>query len=143
MGFDDEKRVSRCEPLRSSFPLTGKTDYASCLRRRSPFTPPRPPPSPPRHRVEVTGIFRAVPKRVNPKQRVVRSVYKTYVDVIHFRCLPLALRFPFLLAARSLACFTRRCFVEVWFSVHWLATLGYVVQQSLLSISRRVVAMLC
>lgn len=37
-------------------------------------------------RVEVTGIFRAVPKRVNPKQRVVRSVYKTYVDVIHFRC---------------------------------------------------------
>lgn len=36
-------------------------------------------------RVEVTGIFRAVPKRVNPKMRVVRSVYKTYVDVIHFR----------------------------------------------------------
>ncbi|CAM9663427.1 unnamed protein product [Ectocarpus sp. 8 AP-2014] len=39
----------------------------------------------PGDRVEVTGIFRAVPKRVNPKQRVVRSVYKTYVDVIHFR----------------------------------------------------------
>lgn len=38
-----------------------------------------------RCRVEVTGIFRAVPKRVTPKQRVVRSVYKTYVDVIHFR----------------------------------------------------------
>lgn len=35
--------------------------------------------------MEVTGIFRAVPKRVNPKMRVVRSVYKTYVDVIHFR----------------------------------------------------------
>ncbi|CAM9351382.1 unnamed protein product [Ascophyllum nodosum] len=39
----------------------------------------------PGDRVEVTGIFRAVPKRVSPKQRVVRSVYKTYVDVIHFR----------------------------------------------------------
>lgn len=38
------------------------------------------------NRVEVTGIFRAVPKRLNPKQRVCRSVYKTYVDVIHFRC---------------------------------------------------------
>lgn len=37
-------------------------------------------------RVEVTGIFRAVPKRLNPKMRVVRAVYKTYVDVIHFRC---------------------------------------------------------
>ena len=50
-------------------------------------TPPRVllPHPPPRFRVEVTGIFRAVPKRVNPKQRVVRSVYKTYVDVIHFR----------------------------------------------------------
>ncbi|CAM9545469.1 unnamed protein product, partial [Discosporangium mesarthrocarpum] len=39
----------------------------------------------PGDRVEVTGIFRAVPKRSNPRQRVVRSVYKTYVDVIHFR----------------------------------------------------------
>ncbi|CAM9302780.1 unnamed protein product, partial [Phaeothamnion confervicola] len=37
----------------------------------------------PGDRVEVTGIFRAVPKRTNPKQRTVRSVYKTYIDVIH------------------------------------------------------------
>jgi DNA replication licensing factor MCM4 len=39
----------------------------------------------PGDRVEVTGIFRAVPRRQNPKMRVVRSVYKTYIDVIHFR----------------------------------------------------------
>lgn len=31
----------------------------------------------PGDRVEVTGIFKAIPKRVNPKMRTVRSVYKT------------------------------------------------------------------
>ena len=31
--------------------------------------------------VEVTGIFRAIPKRVNPRMRSVRSVYKTHLDV--------------------------------------------------------------
>ena len=36
-------------------------------------------------RVTVTGIYRATPLRVNPRQRTVKSVYKTYVDVIHFR----------------------------------------------------------
>lgn len=39
----------------------------------------------PGDRVEVTGIFRAVAGRVNPKMRTLRSVYKTHVDVIHFR----------------------------------------------------------
>jgi DNA replication licensing factor MCM4 len=39
----------------------------------------------PGDRVEVTGIFRAIPKRVNPKMRTLRSVYKTHVDVIHYR----------------------------------------------------------
>ncbi|KAG5939381.1 hypothetical protein E4U60_000944 [Claviceps pazoutovae] len=34
-------------------------------------------------RVELTGIFRASPVRANPRQRVVKSVYKTYVDVLH------------------------------------------------------------
>ena len=38
----------------------------------------------PGDRVEVTGIFRALPHRVNPKQRTTRSVYKTILDVIHF-----------------------------------------------------------
>ena len=33
----------------------------------------------------MTGIFRATPLRVNPRQRTVKSVYKTYIDVIHFR----------------------------------------------------------
>lgn len=35
--------------------------------------------------VDVTGIFRAVPVRVNPSQRTVKSVYRTYIDVIHLR----------------------------------------------------------
>ncbi|XP_059170119.1 DNA replication licensing factor mcm4-A-like [Physella acuta] len=39
----------------------------------------------PGDRVTVTGIFRAVPLRVNPRQRNVKSVYKTHIDVVHFR----------------------------------------------------------
>lgn len=35
--------------------------------------------------VQVTGIFRAVPVRINPKTRNVRAVYRTFIDVIHFR----------------------------------------------------------
>ena len=39
----------------------------------------------PGDRVSVTGIYRAVPQRPNPKQRNVMSIYKTHVDVVHFR----------------------------------------------------------
>lgn len=34
-------------------------------------------------RVEVTGIFRSNPVRVNPRQRTQKSLFKTYVDVLH------------------------------------------------------------
>ncbi|KAJ4424835.1 MCM DNA helicase complex subunit [Gnomoniopsis sp. IMI 355080] len=34
-------------------------------------------------RVQITGIFRVSPVRVNPRQRAVKSIYKTYVDVLH------------------------------------------------------------
>ncbi|EXJ90749.1 minichromosome maintenance protein 4 (cell division control protein 54) [Capronia coronata CBS 617.96] len=34
-------------------------------------------------RVEVTGIFRSNPVRVNPRQRTIKSLFKTYVDVLH------------------------------------------------------------
>ena len=34
-------------------------------------------------RVQLTGIFRVAPVRVNPRQRTVKSVHKTYVDVLH------------------------------------------------------------
>ncbi|KKK13425.1 hypothetical protein ARAM_000887 [Aspergillus rambellii] len=34
-------------------------------------------------RVEVTGIFRCNPVRVNPRQRTQKSLFKTYVDVLH------------------------------------------------------------
>lgn len=37
----------------------------------------------PGDRVEVTGILRASPVRVNPKMRVVKSVFRTYIDCIH------------------------------------------------------------
>jgi DNA replication licensing factor MCM4 len=34
-------------------------------------------------RVELTGIFKVTSVRVNPAKRVVKSVHKTYVDVLH------------------------------------------------------------
>lgn len=39
----------------------------------------------PGDRVAVTGIYRATPLRVNPRMRNVKSVYKTYIDIIHFQ----------------------------------------------------------
>jgi DNA replication licensing factor MCM4 len=39
----------------------------------------------PGDRIEVTGIFRAIPSRSNPRMRSVKSIYKTYIDAIHFR----------------------------------------------------------
>lgn len=39
----------------------------------------------PGDKVEVVGILRAQPVRVNPKLTKLKSIYKTYVDVIHFR----------------------------------------------------------
>ena len=39
----------------------------------------------PGDRVTITGIYRAVPLRVNPRMRNVKSVYKTHIDVVHFR----------------------------------------------------------
>ncbi|KAM7219317.1 MCM2/3/5 family domain containing protein [Rhypophila decipiens] len=34
-------------------------------------------------RVELTGIFKVTPVRVNPRMRTIKSVHKTYVDVLH------------------------------------------------------------
>ncbi|KAK9320565.1 MCM2/3/5 family-domain-containing protein [Lipomyces orientalis] len=36
-------------------------------------------------RVEITGIFRSVPVRVNPRMRTIKSLFKTYVDVVHIQ----------------------------------------------------------
>ncbi|GLJ06335.1 hypothetical protein SUGI_0036660 [Cryptomeria japonica] len=39
----------------------------------------------PGDRVEVTGIFRAMTVRVGPNQRVVKSLFKTYIDCLHLK----------------------------------------------------------
>ncbi|KAF7281528.1 hypothetical protein GWI33_004564 [Rhynchophorus ferrugineus] len=39
----------------------------------------------PGDRVTITGIYRAQSIQVNPKMRNLRSVYKTHIDVLHFR----------------------------------------------------------
>lgn len=36
-------------------------------------------------RIEVTGIFRSNPVRVNPRQRTIKSLFKTYIDVLHIQ----------------------------------------------------------
>ncbi|KAI9891897.1 MAG: hypothetical protein M1814_002282 [Vezdaea aestivalis] len=36
-------------------------------------------------RIEVTGIFRCNPVRINPRQRVIKNLFKTYVDVLHIQ----------------------------------------------------------
>ncbi|KAL1976362.1 hypothetical protein VTN31DRAFT_2644 [Thermomyces dupontii] len=36
-------------------------------------------------RIEVTGIFRCNPVRVNPRQRTTKALFKTYVDVLHIQ----------------------------------------------------------
>ncbi|KAJ7102493.1 hypothetical protein B0H15DRAFT_335183 [Mycena belliarum] len=37
----------------------------------------------PGDRLVVTDIFRSIPLRVNPRQRSLKSLYKTYLDVVH------------------------------------------------------------
>ncbi|KAK4702874.1 DNA replication licensing factor MCM4, partial [Phenoliferia sp. Uapishka_3] len=39
----------------------------------------------PGDRIALTGIFRSVPVRLNPRQRVIKSLFKTYVDVVHIK----------------------------------------------------------
>lgn len=39
----------------------------------------------PGDRLVVTGIFRSVPVRVNPRQRTIKSLFKTFLDVVHIR----------------------------------------------------------
>ncbi|ORX45319.1 MCM-domain-containing protein [Hesseltinella vesiculosa] len=39
----------------------------------------------PGDRLEITGVFRGVPVRVNPRQRTIRSLFRTYLDVVHIK----------------------------------------------------------
>ncbi|KAI4104010.1 MAG: hypothetical protein L6R37_003492 [Teloschistes peruensis] len=36
-------------------------------------------------RIEVTGIFRSNPVRVNPRQRTIKALFKTYIDCLHMQ----------------------------------------------------------
>ena len=36
-------------------------------------------------RVEVCGIFRSTPVRANPRQRALKNLYKTYLDIVHVK----------------------------------------------------------
>ncbi|KAL8980892.1 MAG: hypothetical protein Q9177_005747 [Variospora cf. flavescens] len=36
-------------------------------------------------RIEVTGVFRSNPVRVNPRQRTIKALFKTYVDCLHIQ----------------------------------------------------------
>jgi DNA replication licensing factor MCM4 len=36
-------------------------------------------------RIEITGIFRSHPTRINPRQRAIKSLFRTYVDVLHIQ----------------------------------------------------------
>lgn len=39
----------------------------------------------PGDRLTVTGIFRSVPVRINPRMRTIKSLFKTYIDVVHIK----------------------------------------------------------
>ncbi|KAJ1926422.1 MCM DNA helicase complex subunit [Tieghemiomyces parasiticus] len=39
----------------------------------------------PGDRLEITGIFRGVPVRPNPRHRSMKSLFRTYIDVVHVR----------------------------------------------------------
>ncbi|KAF8624729.1 hypothetical protein AX17_007060 [Amanita inopinata Kibby_2008] len=39
----------------------------------------------PGDRLSITGIFRSIPVRVNPRQRTMKSLFKTYLDVVHVK----------------------------------------------------------
>ena len=41
--------------------------------------------SKPGDRLVVTGIFRSVPVRVNPRRRTIKSLFKTFLDVVHIK----------------------------------------------------------
>ncbi|KAK0549154.1 MCM DNA helicase complex subunit [Tilletia horrida] len=41
--------------------------------------------SKPGDRVEVTGIFRSMPVRVNPRMRTQKSLFKTFLDIVHIK----------------------------------------------------------
>lgn len=39
----------------------------------------------PGDRVCVTGIYRAVPLKLSNRMRTLKAIYKTYIDVLHFK----------------------------------------------------------
>ena len=41
--------------------------------------------SKPGDRLTITGIFRSIPVRINPRQRTIKALFRTYIDVVHIK----------------------------------------------------------
>ena len=39
----------------------------------------------PGDRVEITGIYKAMAVRLNPRQRAAHSIFRTFIDALHFK----------------------------------------------------------
>ena len=69
-------------PLVTSRPEGGPGQYRHICASAVDAPPAMPIPSRSR---QVTGIYRAVPMREKSNSRTLKSVFKTYIDVIHYR----------------------------------------------------------
>ncbi|KAI9145364.1 MCM2/3/5 family-domain-containing protein [Paraphysoderma sedebokerense] len=101
--IDEPNRCARCESLNCMVLLHNRGAFADKQLCRLQETPDMIPDgqtpfsvtlccyddlvdvAKPGDRLEVTGIYRSMPVRVNPRQRVIKTVYRTYIDVIHFK----------------------------------------------------------
>jgi DNA replication licensing factor MCM4 len=75
-----DKQVSRLQETTDETPA-GQTPYTVSLCSYDDLVDV----SKPGDRVEITGIFRAVSVRTNSRRRAVKSLFKTYVDVVHIK----------------------------------------------------------
>src|SRR5690242_15691167 len=39
----------------------------------------------PAFRLEMTGVYRSIPVRVNPRHRTIKTLFRTFLDVVHVK----------------------------------------------------------